>query len=218
MSTDFWRQLEIFNPDEYGSVPIHLIGVGGIGSPTALALAKMGMSNITIYDDDTIENHNLPNQLYKSKEVGNAKANALVSSLEEYAVGSFKPVIGRVDSTTHLEGIVISGVDSMESRQQIWNGIKYKSRVLLYIDARMGAEVARIFAINPTSPVDVEEYESNLYPDSETAEESCTAKAIIYNTFMIASLIARQVRYYLTKNQVPRETICDLESLQLYTM
>ena len=106
----------------------------------------------------------------------------------------------------------------MESRQQIWKAIKYKSKVLLYIDARMGAEVARIFAINPTSPTDIEEYESNLYPDSEAAEESCTAKAIIYNTFMIASLIARQVRYYLTKKDVPKEVICDLETLQLITL
>ena len=49
-----------------------------------------------------------------------------------------------------LEGTVISAVDSMTARQMIWKSVKLKQRVGLFIDARMGAEVLRVYALRPT--------------------------------------------------------------------
>ena len=46
------------------NTPIHIIGCGATGSWVALMLAKMGISNITCWDFDKVEEHNLPNQFF----------------------------------------------------------------------------------------------------------------------------------------------------------
>ena len=65
-TSKYWRQLDIVNIDKL-QVPIIVVGAGAIGSFVTLALAKMGCGNITSYDMDTVEEHNLPNQFYMKK-------------------------------------------------------------------------------------------------------------------------------------------------------
>jgi hypothetical protein len=77
----------------------------------------------------------------------------------------------------------------------------------------MGGEVARIYSINPCDPDDIEFYESMLYDDAEATELRCTARAIIYNVFIIAGLIANQVKKFARAEKVVREIIFDLKTL-----
>jgi len=70
-SPDYWRQLDIVSSEEL-DFPITLIGCGGIGSPVAMALVKMGCGQISLYDPDCVEAHNLPNQMYRLEDVGEA--------------------------------------------------------------------------------------------------------------------------------------------------
>ena len=58
----FWRQLDLCPPDKL-TFPITVIGAGAIGSATVVTLAKMGWSNITVYDEDDLADHNFPNQM-----------------------------------------------------------------------------------------------------------------------------------------------------------
>ena len=59
--------------------PIHLIGCGGVGSHVAMMLAKMqvGEAGMHLYDDDTIEAHNPPNQAFERHHIGKPKVAAL---------------------------------------------------------------------------------------------------------------------------------------------
>ena len=59
-STYFLRQLDIADPSQFKDKPITVIGAGGIGAATVIALAKTGFENITVYDLDGIEAHNFP--------------------------------------------------------------------------------------------------------------------------------------------------------------
>jgi tRNA A37 threonylcarbamoyladenosine dehydratase len=59
----FLRQLDIADPSQFKDKPVTVIGAGGIGAATVVALAKTGFENIAVYDFDRIEPHNLPNQL-----------------------------------------------------------------------------------------------------------------------------------------------------------
>ena len=52
-SNRFWRQLDLCPPDKL-KFPITVIGAGAIGSAAVVTLAKMGCSNITVYDEDTL--------------------------------------------------------------------------------------------------------------------------------------------------------------------
>lgn len=211
---DYWRQLDVVSPDDL-SFPITLVGAGGIGSPTALALAKMGCRDVTVYDPDVVEQHNLPNQFYRLDDVGLPKVKALRSIVHEWT---------GLDIVAHDErfvdakvrGVVISAVDSMDSRRLIWlEAVRFQAGIDLYIDARMGAEVCRIYAVRPTTPEDVRFYESFLYSDDEAMNVACTAQAIIYNVFSIAGLIANAVKRYARGEEVHREIIFDHATLSM---
>ena len=195
--------------------PITLAGAGGIGSPLALALAKMGCRRLAIYDPDVVEAHNLPNQLYRLADVGRPKVAALGELLGEFASLELETRQERVTEQA-LRGVVISAVDSMASRQQIWcNCVRYKVAVPLYIDARMGGEVCRVLTVNPSDPDDIAAYEATLYGDEDAAEEVCTAQAIIYNTLGVAALAANQVKRHARGEPLEPDIIFDFATLTL---
>lgn len=213
---EFLRQLDLVNPEAL-DLPVHLIGCGGIGSFTALVLSKMGIHQLFLYDPDGIEEHNLPNQLFRLRDVGRLKVEALREILEEFAGAPVEGLPIEVD-TRRMTGVVISGVDSMRARKSIWlQSIRYRAGVLKYLDARMGAEVARIYAVNPTDPDDIRLYEKTLYDDDEAEILPCTAAAISYNGFVIAGLIGNLVKRVATGEDLPREILLDLKTLTLHT-
>lgn len=212
---DFWRQFDIVRPMEDLKFHINVIGCGGIGSPTTLALAKMGCGNITVYDDDIVENHNIPNQIYRISDIGASKVKSLASIVSDFTGTAIKGDESRINGAGKLHGLVISGVDTMAARKDIWKSVRYKPAIPLYIDARMGAEVCRIYSINPTDPVDVRMYEGTLYDDDTAQQLPCTGRAIIYNVFMIASLICNQVKKFARDEPRKKEIIFDLATLSL---
>lgn len=211
---DYWRQLDLVTPEDLAP-PVTVIGAGGIGSPTALALAKMGCPNLTVYDPDTVEAHNLPNQLYRLQDVDRPKVEALQEVIASFT-GAKIAVHQEAVVSQPLAGVVITGVDSMSARQQIWQkAVRYRSSIELYVDARMGAEVCRIYTLRPTDPDEVEAYQATLYDDADATAEACTAQAIIYNVFTIAGLIANQVKKHVKGERLDRELIFDLATLTL---
>jgi hypothetical protein len=214
--TAFHRQLDVFPPAK-AKTPITLIGCGGIGSVTALCLAKIGCENITTYDDDTVETHNLPSQLFTPEQVGQLKVEALhktVYAITDTATTRIPYQFGESEGQeVSFTPIMISAVDSMDVRQSIYNILKTRFDINLYIEARMSAESMRIYAIQPTNPDHQKFYEANLYSDSEASPETCTAKAIAYNTFIIGGLIASLVKKHMMGEEVPRELIFNLQLL-----
>jgi hypothetical protein len=211
---DYWRQTSIVTPDELPAVTV--IGAGGIGSFTLLALAKMGVTNLVVYDDDKVESHNIPNQLYTLDSIGVDKVAASAMMCLDLA-GVITTNIRRRFADDSVNGVVVSGVDSMSSRSDIWKRMKFNVKVPLYIEARMGAEVSRIHSVNPCDPDACEWYETTLYSDEDSIEAPCTERAIIYNGFAIAALIANQVKKYAKHEQLFREIIFDLKTLTLLT-
>src|SRR3972149_5829181 len=188
---DLSRQIDLVETEAL-EIPITMIGCGGIGSFTALALAKMGCVHFTVYDDDLVEEHNIPNQLYRLSDVGRLKAECLADIIKGFTGTGIDARPERVRGQ-RLQGIVVSGVDSMEARRHIWDrSIRYKAGVTAHIDARMGAEVARIYTVRPVDPDHVRLYERTLYSDDEALQVPCSAQAIAYNNFGIASLVAGQ--------------------------
>ena len=74
---NFHRQLDVLDVPRLARTPITVIGAGAVGSFTVLALAKCGAERITVWDDDSIESHNLPNQWYRLADLGRPKVQAL---------------------------------------------------------------------------------------------------------------------------------------------
>jgi hypothetical protein len=196
------------------NVFIDLIGAGGIGSPTGLTIAKMGFPRMRIWDDDRVEDRNLPSQMYRLADIGQYKADALKKLILEFVPMHVNTMISRVsDKSPALEGIVISAVDSMTSRRAIWDAAKDNPEVPFYIEARMGLEVLQIFSLKkPFTPEQISWYEKNLYSDKKAVDAPCTERAIIYTVMDAAGWIANQLKRYVRGEEVHSEITIDLHN------
>ena len=211
----FLRQLDIVPPEKL-AFPITVIGAGAIGSATVVTLAKMGCSDITVWDADTLEDVNIPNQLCKPTLIGRPKVEALTELVDELTETQIKQVNRRYRGQ-RLQGVVIITVDNMTTRQKVWKRAKLNRKIPLLIDARMGAEFARIYAIYPTNVYDADFYEQNLYGNEDAEHLPCSARSIIYCPTVIAGYIALLVKQHTVGQPLPREVLIDLPNLLLQT-
>ena len=213
-STFFHRQLDILPPSR-AVTPIVVIGAGGIGSWTALCLAKIGCSNIIVFDPDVVEEHNLPSQLYTPEYIGKKKVEALKYIIKDMIDTTITERPEAWDGET-VAPIVVSAVDSMKTRVEIFDKLKTRYGVALYIDGRMGAEILRLSTLRPADSEQAAWYEKTLYTDEESVDAPCTARAIAYNTLVIGGIISSLVKHFLVGEFVPREIIFSLSDYTLY--
>ncbi len=187
---DYQRQTGIFDPQKF-MWPVTMIGAGGIGSAVLPVLAKLGITEFSLWDNDRIEPCNIPNQLmYREDDIRKNKVDAAVEILKSYNSKlrvSVEP--RRFDPSVALDGIVVSGVDSMASRSAIWEGVKDNIAVPLYMDGRLGGEKLELFTIHPATLEDIEFYEQYLFPDSEGVDRPCDEHAIIGSAVVLAGFI-----------------------------
>ena len=196
---DFLRQLDILDPSKHRDRPITVIGAGGIGAALVVALAKTGFEKITVFDFDTIEEHNIPNQLLPmsigdATTVGTYKVLMLSRLVWELTGVRITPVAMRYTNQP-LGEIVIAAVDSLDARRAIWEQVAQSMDTTLFIDGRMAITSMDIYTIDMLN-----EERVNLYPPTleGTADElPCTARATMFNAFIIAGHMAALLVAYL---------------------
>ena len=207
------RQLDVL-PENLLESDIAIIGLGGVGSPTAYILAKMGFKNLQLCDFDKVDAHNIASQFYSLEDIGKNKAEALAKRIEKELETKVKVLCHKAETYKGAR-IVISAIDSMDERIKIWQETSYPvdDPPEYLIEARMGLEFARIYAFSPYDSKARSSYEKNLYPSSEAIELPCSARAICYNTFFIGSIIANYVKKIVLGGTPPFETIADLDKM-----
>jgi hypothetical protein len=203
------RQQDAVNMNCLTALGITIIGAGSIGSTTAVWLGKMGACGLTIYDDDSVEEHNWSNQMFRDEDIGKLKVTALSEVIEQFA-GHTPNAIPQRYSDQPLTEVVISGVDSMESRKAIWKSIREKPEVRLYIDARMGLETLTVYTVRPQVKEDRVAYSQSLHGDSQALQEPCTARTVCYTPLMAAAVICNVVKRHVNDESLPARVIVDL--------
>lgn len=191
----FQRQLDIFNPQEV-STRVHIIGVGATGSFDAIALAKMGMPEIHVWDHDVVEKVNTSGQAYGLEHEGKLKVEALEDIIQKVADTDLITHPCKWEGQT-LDGIVIMGADSMAVREEIFNATYMKPSVGLVCDHRIGGHEAQLFAFEPTDVDATTDFKNNLFTDEEAAQLPCTFRSVVDINFLVASLTARNIRRWL---------------------
>lgn len=175
---DYNRQTRIFDPAMHrGRLGnIALIGCGAIGSAMALTLAKMGIMDFTIYDPDTVEVHNVPNQLlYGIQADGISKVDYAVEGIE-YLTGQLTDYINTNQCPATGRNIlnydtVILALDSLRERNKFW-GVARKSdaKPYRYLDLRMGGLVACCYAAEKVQDVLDVHPSTHPFPTAELSE------------------------------------------------
>lgn len=212
------RQRDII-PDATLTKRVNIIGCGAIGSFTALALAKMGMKNITVWDMDHVSDVNMNNQFFRYTDIGTNKAEALKKLIKDF---TGEDIIAHArmftkDDLEYMEGILITAVDSMDTRKQFVDWIKrtYSHKLELLIDPRMGAEEYMQFVAYPLA---LTSYSKSLYSSAEVEAPRCTAKSTIYTATLAAGTIAKTVKAHLVGSPLAKTTLWDITRIDNTTL
>lgn len=188
---DYSRHADVFKPHEFDK-RVDVVGVGAIGSRITLSLAKLGVRDSTVWDDDIVEAHNVANQAYGVIDalVKPDKVVALQSKCENEAgvVINTNPVRVTKDNALNLSEVVFVAVDSMTARKEIYNALPHWCELL--IDVRMGATEGRIYTIPLNSMTAKKGYESTLYADTPGKVGVCGTPLSIGPTAEIVSGMA----------------------------
>lgn len=208
---NFSRQHEIFDATQFKK-QVHIIGCGATGSAVALNLAKMGIENIHIYDFDTVEEHNLPNQQFGLKDIGEYKAKALQANIMAQTGIYVNAHTEKVTGKEKFKGIVFLLVDSMKARNEIFHkAIKYKPHIKMMIETRMALRGFSIEVVNPQDLKQCKAFEQTLFSDDMAEQSACGHSTSIITTANIcANMAITQLIKYQNEINAFGSYYCDL--------
>jgi len=119
-------QIDIEGQQKINDSKMLIIGVGGLGSPTALYLAASGVGHIVIADFDQVELSNLQRQIiHNTSDIGDDKVNSAKAKLLELNPNITVTVVNEIMHSDNLASlikdvdIVLDGTDNFESRFEI---------------------------------------------------------------------------------------------------
>lgn len=212
---DWSDQTGWFDPDKV-LMPVTIIGCGGIGSNVAFELITMGFRRFVLYDDDKVEPRNLASQkAYRYQDLYQPKAKALAEILFTYGATEVLVRSRRFTAEDTIETpVVIGAVDSMASRQMIWDAITNSPDVELYLDGRLEGEIAQIFAVEP---LDADWYTDHwMFSDAEASKDgACTMRTIVYPATMMASTMCRHLSRWSRNLPICRFVQFDMTTLDI---
>lgn len=181
----------VFSATAFGDKRIDVIGAGATGSRIALSLAKLGVSNLHVWDFDSVESHNIANQAFRLQDIGKLKVEALAEIVKELTGISIVQHNEMVDGSQKLGEIVFVLTDTMASRKEIFEkGLKLKPWTKVFFETRMGVSDYRIYSINPLKPAEYKAYDGTLYADEAAEVSACGSKISVGPTAEAVSAAA----------------------------
>lgn len=193
------RQRDII--DKAQLKPITVIGCGASGSGLGIQLAKLGVPMMELYDGDSVEEHNLPNQYYPNSSLGKNKAVALKEVIEQYTPMELLPIVHAHDKFFEngeeiLSEIVFMAVDGFDNRRLVFDELVKHPIVKWIIDTRMGAEYFEVITIKTSEVSEKGRYRRTL--EGEPLPLPCTGRSVIYNAMCMGgfalSLFVKMIR------------------------
>ena len=173
---------------------ILVVGAGGIGSNAMHCLSKTIPANYVIVDDDIVESYNIGTQFFQTSHIGINKVVAVANNALTFGSSAkVQPVTYKYDESMYRP-IVITGLDNMATRKQVYEAWKQHEDRELLIDGRLLANMYIIYTVQKGQE---EEYEKTLLSDSEIDDAPCTFKQTAYMAMMIGARITQILVNYL---------------------
>ncbi|MDP6974802.1 MAG: molybdopterin-synthase adenylyltransferase MoeB [Gammaproteobacteria bacterium] len=159
-----------------------IVGMGGLGSPTALYLAAAGVGHIIIADFDQVELSNLQRQIiHRTSDIGDDKVNSAKTKLLELNPNIKVTIANEIVHTDNLPSlikdvdIVLDGTDNFESRFEINKAcVEFKKPLVSAAVIRLEGQISVFKGYEKDQPC----YQC-LYSEEGGENESCVQNGVL---------------------------------------
>lgn len=178
---DLIRSYEFFKPEKCNE-RIHIIGCGAVGSTVAENIARLGLTKISLYDFDTVEAHNVANQMFYATDIGKLKVDAVAEMIQKINPDVKEGVKGlrlfkHGYAEQPLDGYVFLALDDIELRKAICEMHIANPAIKGIFDVRIGLESGQHFAADWQKAKDKDALISTMQFTKEEALEQMPVSA-----------------------------------------
>lgn len=201
---------------------IHVIGCGAIGSHVAEQLARMGCSNIHLWDFDTVSPHNITNQMFMESDIGRPKVEAVADMM--MAINSdIKLTLHNcpLEAPWIVNGYIFMCVDSIDVRKEIVKANSMNPNAMMICDFRMRLTDAQYYAADMKNPKQVKEMLATMdftqeEADAATPQSACGVQlSVIYTVKAITACGACNFVKYIHGNDFKTKIFVDMNLLAI---
>ena len=175
-------QIDIEGQQKIIDSTILIIGMGGLGSPSALYLAAAGVGHIMIADFDQVELSNLQRQIiHRTSDIGDDKVNSAKSKLLELNPNIKVTIANELVHTDNLSSlikgvdIVLDGTDNFESRFEINKAcVEFQKPLISAAVIRLEGQISVFKGYEKDQPC----YQC-LYSEEGSGRENCAENGVL---------------------------------------
>lgn len=144
---DLSKVYEFFQPEKVDG-KIHIVGCGSVGSAVAENLARCGVTGFVLWDFDTVEAHNVANQMFTQPDINRPK----VEALRDILVNINPEIADKIKLEPKgwkgklMSGYIFLAVDNIDIRREIVEKHYDSPYVKAVFDFRTMLESAQHFA------------------------------------------------------------------------
>ena len=175
---DLSKSREFFNPEDCDE-KINIIGCGSVGSTVAELLSRFGLTNVNLYDFDVVEEHNLANQMFTTKNLYKPKIEGVYDRWVEVNPEAAKTIKLYCDGWNgqKLSGYVFLCVDNIDLRRKIVEENKYNINIKAVFDFRTALVDAQHYAADWSKDEDIKFLLDQMDFSHEEAEKNVPVSA-----------------------------------------
>ena len=175
-------QIEIEGQQKIMDSTMLIIGMGGLGSPTALYLAASGVGHIIIADFDQVELSNLQRQIiHGTSDIGDDKVNSAKAKMLEINPNIKVTIANEIVHDDNLASlikdvdIVLDGTDNFESRFEINKAcVEFQKPLVSAAVIRLEGQISVFKGYEKDQPC----YQC-LYSEDGNENESCVQNGVL---------------------------------------
>jgi len=175
-------QIEIEGQQKIMDSTMLIIGMGGLGSPTALYLAASGVGHIIIADFDQVELSNLQRQIiHGTSDIGDDKVNSAKAKMLEINPNIKVTIANEIVHDDNLASlikdvdVVLDGTDNFESRFEINKAcVEFQKPLVSAAVIRLEGQISVFKGYEKDQPC----YQC-LYSEEGNENESCVQNGVL---------------------------------------
>lgn len=173
------KSQDYFNPLDVKQ-RCHIIGCGSVGSTVAELLVRLGLTDISLYDFDTVSAHNIANQMFFESDIGRLKVDAvndMLCAINPEAKDGIKLCPDGWKPGMSLSGYVFLCVDNIDLRREIVTSNKFNQSIIAVFDFRTRLEDAQHYAADWKNPYMIKNLLNSMDFSHEEAKASTPVTA-----------------------------------------